>query len=158
MKYWLFKSEPSVFGIDHLAKAKQQTAAWDGVRNYQARNFMRDDMKVDDLGFFYHSSCDVPGIVGVVRVVREAYPDKTAFQKGHHHFDPDSDPKNPRWLMVDVRLEQRFARVVALEQLRAHANGALQDLLILKRGNRLSITPLTAEQWQFILSLADANR
>jgi len=126
MKYWLLKSEPSAFSIDDLAKAKQKTSAWDGVRNYQARNFIRDDMKKGDRGFFYHSSCDVPGIAGTISIAREAYPDVTAFKKGHHHFDADSDPENPRWYMVDVRLETKFERVVTLDELRKHANDKLK--------------------------------
>ena len=157
MNYWLLKSEPDTFGIDHLAKAKAKTAAWDGVRNYQARNFIRDGMKEGDLAFFYHSSCDVPGVAGVVSVVREAYPDATAFKKGHHHFDADSDPKNPRWFVVDVRLERKFQRVVTLDELRKYANNKLKDLLILKRGNRLSVTPVTKSEWQFIASLSDTQ-
>ena len=156
MKYWLLKSEPATFGIDDLGKAKQRTASWDGVRNYQARNFIRDEMRVGDQAFFYHSSCDVPGVAGIVRVVREAYPDATAFQRSHHHYDPDSDPKNPRWFMMDVRLERKFSRVVTLDELRNHATGKLQDMLVLKRGNRLSITPVTETEWQFIESLVDA--
>ena len=156
MKYWLLKSEPSTFGIDDLAKSKGKTAAWDGVRNYQARNFLRDDMKKGDLAFFYHSSCEVPGIAGVVSVVRDAYPDATAFKKGHHHYDEGSDPKNPRWYVVDVRLDRKFARVVTLDELRKHAD-KLKDLLILKRGNRLSVTPVTKSDWQFILSLVEVQ-
>jgi predicted RNA-binding protein with PUA-like domain len=141
MKYWLFKSEPGTFGIDHLAKAKRQTAAWDGVRNYQARNFIRDEMQKGDQALFYHSSCDVPGVAGVISIVRGAYPDAT----------------NPRWYMVDVRLDRKFDRVVALDELRDHAGGKLKDLVVLKRGNRLSITPVTKSEWQFILTLADAQ-
>jgi predicted RNA-binding protein with PUA-like domain len=157
MKYWLLKSEPSAFGIDDLAKAKLRTAAWDGVRNYQARNFIRDDMKKGDQGFFYHSSCDVPGIAGTISVVREAYPDTTAFEKGHHHFDADSDPGNPRWYMVDVRLERKFDRIITLDELRKHTKTRLKDLIVLKRGNRLSITPVTKDEWQFILSLTTSR-
>ena len=157
MNYWLLKSEPSSFSIDDLRKAKDKTAAWDGVRNYQARNFIRDVMKKGDQAFFYHSSCDEPGIVGAVTIARAAYPDTTAFQKGHHHYDEDSDPSAPRWFMMDVKLQRAFPRVITLEELRKNANpkvnGALKDLLILKRGNRLSVTPVTTEQWQFILSL-----
>ncbi|HYM35269.1 MAG TPA: EVE domain-containing protein, partial [Steroidobacteraceae bacterium] len=99
MKYWLLKSEPSTFGIDALAKAKQKTAAWDGVRNFQARNFIRDEIKKGDQAFFYHSSCDEVGVAGIVSVVSDAYPDATAFQKGHDHYDADSDRKNPRWFV-----------------------------------------------------------
>jgi predicted RNA-binding protein with PUA-like domain len=155
MNYWLMKSEPETFGIDDLAAAKRRTSAWDGVRNYQARNYIRDGMKKGDQAFFYHSSCDVPGIVGIVSIVSEAYPDPTAFKKGHDHYDADSDPKNPRWWMVDVRLERKFDRVVTLDELRNHIDDKLKDLVILKRGNRLSITPVTKSEWQFILSLAD---
>lgn len=157
MNYWLFKSEPSAFSIDDLARAPRKTSCWDGVRNYQARNFMRDAMKKGDLGFFYHSSCEVPGIAGTISVVREAYPDATAFEKGHRHYDADSDPGNPRWLMVDVKLERKFDRVITLDELRKHANGKLKELIVLRRGNRLSITPVTKSEWQFILSLADAK-
>ena len=155
MNYWLLKSEPSSFSIDDLAKANRQTSAWDGVRNYQARNFIRDSMKKGDQAFFYHSSCDVPGIAGIANIVKEAYPDSTAFDSAHHHFDADSDPTNPRWFMVDVRLDTKFSRVVTLDELRKHANGKLKELIVLKRGNRLSITPVTKAEWQFILSLAN---
>lgn len=157
MKYWLFKSEPSTFGIDDLAKAKRKTTAWDGVRNYQARNSIRDDIKKGDQGFFYHSSCDVPGIAGVFTIAREAYPDATAFDKGHDHFDADSDAKNPRWYVVDVRLDRKFDRIVTLDELKAHAGDKLKDLVVLKRGNRLSVTPVTKSEWQFILTLADTK-
>jgi predicted RNA-binding protein with PUA-like domain len=156
MNYWLLKSEPSSFGIDDFAKLKQRTTGWDGVRNFQARNYLRA-MQTGDLGFFYHSSCDVPGIAGIVSVVRTAYPDKTAFDRKHHHYDPDSDSANPRWFAVDVRLERKFARVVSLDQLRAHADKKLRDMVVLKRGNRLSITPVTKTEWLFIVSLADAQ-
>lgn len=106
MNYWLMKSEPSTFGIDDLAKARNRTTGWDGVRNFQARNFLRDEMKKGDLAFFYHSSCDVPGIAGIVKVVREGYPDPSAFAKGDDHYDADSDPDKPRWYSVDVKLER----------------------------------------------------
>jgi predicted RNA-binding protein with PUA-like domain len=154
MNYWLMKSEPDVFGIDHLAKAKHQTSAWDGVRNFQARNFLKNDMKVGDLAFFYHSSCEVPGIVGIMKIVREGYPDKTAFDPKNDHYDPDSDPDKPRWYVVDVKFERKFDRVISLEELRSHATGKLKDMIVLKRGNRLSITPVTKGEWDFITSLA----
>lgn len=157
MNYWLLKTEPSSFGIDDLARAPRKTTSWDGVRNYQARNFIRDGMKKGDQGLFYHSSCETPGVAGIVSVVREAYPDATSFEKGHHHYDEDSDPTEPRWFMVDVRLERKFDGVITLDELRKHANGKLKDLIVLKRGNRLSITPVTKSEWQFILSLADAK-
>lgn len=154
MNYWLMKSEPSTFGIDHLARAKNRTTAWDGVRNYQARNFLRDQMKKGDLAFFYHSSCDVPGIAGIVKIVREGYPDRSAFDKKDDHYDPDSDPQNPRWYVVDVQLETTFDDIITLEVLREHSKGRLKDMLLLKRGNRLSITPVTKQEWTFINTLA----
>ncbi len=154
MNYWLMKIEPSTFSIDDLAKAPKRTTCWDGVRNYQVRNMMRDQFAVGDLAFMYHSSCEVPGVVGVMKVVSKGYPDTTAFDPKHAHYDPDSNPKDPRWYMVDVRLEQRFSRVISLDELRTHANGKLRELLILKRGNRLSITPVSTAEWRFICSLA----
>jgi predicted RNA-binding protein with PUA-like domain len=154
MAYWLMKSEPDVFGIDDLAKAEGKTTHWDGVRNFQARNFMRD-MRRGDLAFFYHSSCDEPGVAGVVTVVKEAYPDHTAFDEDDPHFDADSDPANPRWYMVDVKLERKFRRTVTLATLREHEKRALEGLTLLKRGNRLSITPVGAAHWKFILDLAE---
>ena len=153
MNYWLMKSEPSTFGIDDLAKARNRTTGWDGVRNFQARNFMRDGMKKGDLAFFYHSSCEVPGIAGVVKVVREGYPDQTAFAKGDDHYDPDSDPDNPRWYSVDVQMQKKFDRVITLDELRTHEKGKLKNMIVLKRGNRLSITPVTKSEFEFITSL-----
>jgi predicted RNA-binding protein with PUA-like domain len=153
MNYWLMKSEPETFSIDSLAAARGKTAAWDGVRNYQARNFLRDQMKKGDLAFLYHSSCAVPGIAGTVSVTREGYPDHTAFDRAHEHYDPDSDAHQPRWYMVDVKLERKFARVITLEELRAHAGTRLKHMVLLKRGNRLSITPVSKDEWQFINAL-----
>lgn len=153
MKYWLMKSEPTTFGIDDLAKAPRRRSHWDGVRNYQVRNMLRDEMKKGDLAFFYHSSCEVPGIYGVARIVREGYPDPTAFDPRHAHFDPKSDPAAPTWYMVDVELVRRFATPVTLEKLKANAR-VLGDLLVLKRGNRLSIMPVTPAQWRKVLALA----
>jgi len=155
MAYWLMKSEPDVFGIDDLAKLKGKTTHWDGVRNFQARNFMRDGMRRGDLAFFYHSSCDEPGVVGVVQIVKEGYPDYTAFDKNDPHFDADSDPDKPRWYMVDVKLERKFRRTISLVTLREHEQRALKGLALLKRGNRLSITPVGAAHWKFILDLAE---
>ena len=154
MKYWLFKSEPDAFSIDALAAAPRRTSHWDGVRNFQARNMMRDGMKRGDLGFFYHSSCAEPGIVGIVKVVRDGSPDHTAFDAGSKYFDADSDPSSPRWFMVDVQLVRRFAQPVTLERLRRHTEGKLKDMLVLRRGNRLSITPVTEQEWKFINTLA----
>jgi predicted RNA-binding protein with PUA-like domain len=154
MSYWLMKSEPEVFGIDDLAKAKRKTTHWDGVRNFQARNFMRDRMRRGDRAFFYHSNCEEPGIVGIVKIVREGYPDSTAFDSGDAHFDPGSNRDNPRWYMVDVQLERKFRGSVALATLREHDKGALKGLALLKRGNRLSVMPVSAAHWKFIVDLA----
>jgi predicted RNA-binding protein with PUA-like domain len=153
MPHWLMKTEPSTFGIDHLAKAPKKTCRWDGVRNFQARNMLRDEMKRGDEAFLYHSSTDVPGIAGIVEIAKEGYPDPTAFERGHHHFDPDSDPAKPRWFMVDVRLKRKFSRSVTLEELRRHEKKQLKDMVLLRRGNRLSITPVSDAEWRFILSL-----
>lgn len=151
MNYWLFKSEPDCFSIDHLSKRPKQTSAWDGVRNFQARNFMRE-MKKGDLGFFYHSSCTPPGVVGIVEVVKEAYPDHTAFDVSEDHYDPASRPEKPRWYMVDVRLVERFPRLITLEELKNHP--ALAEMIINRRGNRLSITPVTKIEWNTIVKMA----
>ncbi len=153
MNYWLMKSEPETFGIDDLARAPRKTTHWDGVRNYQARNFMRDGMQRGDCAFFYHSNCPEPGIAGIVKIVKAGYPDHTAFDKRDAHYDPQSDPDNPRWYMVDVRLERKLGRIITLEELKKHSNGALAGLIVLKRGNRLSITPVSAEHWRFIVDL-----
>ena len=154
MSYWLMKSEPEVFGIDHLAKRPRKTTHWDGVRNYQARNFLRDGMRLGDLAFFYHSNCDEPAIVGIVEVVRAGYPDRTAFDAKDAHFDADSDPSEPRWFMVDVRLTRKLARPITLAELRNHSAGALKGLALLRRGNRLSVMPVSVAHWKFILGLA----
>ena len=154
MRHWLMKSEPDVFGIDDLAQLRRKTTHWDGVRNYQARNFLRDGMRVSDLSFFYHSNCDEPAIVGIVEVVRAGYPDHTAFDAKDAHFDPDSDPKQPRWFMVDVQLERKLARPITLAALREHSGGALKGLALLRRGNRLSVMPVSTAHWKFILGLA----
>jgi predicted RNA-binding protein with PUA-like domain len=153
MNHWLLKSEPSTFSIDALAALPRETTAWDGVRNYQARNMLRDSMKKGDFAFFYHSSCELPGIAGIVRVVKSGYPDETAFDRRHHHYDADSRRSDPRWYVVDVKLERKFKRVIALDALRKHAGSALADLILLRRGNRLSVTPVTQKDWDFILTL-----
>ena len=153
MAYWLMKSEPNVFGIDHLAACPDQTEPWDGVRNYQARNMMRDQMKVGDQVFFYHSNCNEPGIVGIMEVVKEGYPDHTAFDPGQRYYDPKSDPENPRWFMVDVRYVRHLRRFINLKELKQYADGPLNGMPLLMRGNRLSVMPVTGEQWDFILSL-----
>jgi len=153
MRHWLMKTEPTTFGVEHLAAAPQRTTAWDGVRNYQARNMLRDEMKKGDQAFLYYSSCEVPGIVAIMQIVKEGYPDPTAFDRKHHHYDPGSDPQLPRWYMVDVQLKRRLARTITLEELRAHARKELKGMVLLRRGNRLSVTPVDAAQWKFILTL-----
>jgi predicted RNA-binding protein with PUA-like domain len=153
MNYWLFKSEPDTFGVDHLAKRPKKTAAWDGVRNYQARNTLRDSMKKGDLGFFYHSSCDVPAIVGLVEIVKEGYPDATAFDPKDDHYDADSQRDAPRWYVVDVKLKRKLARAITLDELRTYADKKLKDFVLLKRGNRLSVMPVSKQDWDFILTL-----
>jgi predicted RNA-binding protein with PUA-like domain len=151
MNYWLIKSEPSSFSIDDLARAPRKTTAWDGVRNYQARNMLRDQMRKGDQAFFYHSSCDVPGVAGVVEVVRTGYPDVTAFDPKDDHYDPESKRDDPRWFMVDVRLVRKLARVITLDELRAVRG--LSGMQLLKRGNRLSVMPVSAREWQLVLDL-----
>jgi predicted RNA-binding protein with PUA-like domain len=153
MHYWLMKTEPSAFGIEQLAAAPRRTTAWDGVRNYQARNMLRDEMRRGDQAFLYYSSCEVPGIVAVMEIVREGYPDPTAFDRRDPHYDPGSDRHDPRWFMVDVRLKRRLARTIALAELRAHAAGELKGLALLRPGNRLSITPVSSAHWKYILAL-----
>ena len=150
MRYWLMKSEPDVFGIDDLANAPKKTTAWWGVRNYQARNFMRDDMRVGDRAFFYHSSCPEPGIAGIVRVSRRAYPDETQFDPKSEYFDPKSTREAPRWLNVDVTLVRKTP-LLGIQALRSHPQ--LQSMRVLQRGNRLSITPVQPDEWAFILGL-----
>ena len=146
-RYWLMKSEPSVVGIDHVLAMKNQTVDWWGVRNYQARNFMRDQMTVGDKVFFYHSSCPEPGIAGLAEVVKKAYPDRTQFDPKSPYFDPKSTPENPRWVNVDVRITKK-TRLVGLDELRAAPQ--LANMRILQKGNRLSITPIDPAEWKFI--------
>lgn len=151
MKYWLMKSEPTDFSIDDLEKSK--TIDWYGIRNYQARNFMRDDMSLGDQAFFYHSNCKTPGIVGIMEVCKLAYPDKLQFIKGHKYFDPKSDPANPRWLNVDVKFVKK-TKLLGLQDIRTYND--LKNMKILQRGNRLSITPVTPEEWDFINQLLNS--
>lgn len=153
MRYWLMKSEPSEFSIDDLRRRPRRTEPWDGVRNYQARNMMRDEMKVGDQVFFYHSNCEQPGIYGIMEVASAPYPDLTAFDPDDKHYDPKSDPDKPRWILVDVKFVSRFKRPTLLSELRACK--ALGDMQILQRGNRLSITPVTKKQWDIILGMHD---
>ena len=151
MNYWLMKSEPDAFSIDDLYRRPNQTEHWDGVRNYQARNMMRDDMKIGDQIFFYHSNCKLPGIVGIAEVVKESYPDFTAFDPKDKHFDPKSNPDNPTWFMVDVRFVRKLKRTISLQELKQKPE--LSDLALVRRGNRLSIMPVGEQQWAIILKL-----
>lgn len=151
MTHWLMKSEPEEFSIDDLAARGREP--WTGVRNYQARNFMRDAMRVGDGVFFYHSNCAVPGIVGTARVASAAYADPTQFDPQSDYFDPKSSPEAPRWQMVDVAFERKLPRTISLDELRRHA-AALGDFPLLARGNRLSVLPVTCAQWDSILALA----
>ena len=153
MQSWLMKTEPGSFSVEDLAAAPRHTTPWDGVRNYQARNMLRDQMRRGDHAFLYYSSCAVPGIVAILRVAKVGYPDPTAFDRRTPHYVPGSDPRQPRWFMVDVALERRLARAITLEQLRAHASKELKGMLLLRSGNRLSVTPVSAAHWKFILSL-----
>lgn len=153
MRHWLMKSEPDVFSVDDLAASPGRRTYWDGVRNYQARNYMRDEMKRGDLAFFYHSNCEEPAIVGIMKVVKEGYPDHTAFDPKDPHYDPASTPDAPRWFMVDVKLERKLRRPITLAELKAHADGELAGFKLLARGNRLSVLPVSDEHWDFILGL-----
>jgi predicted RNA-binding protein with PUA-like domain len=152
MKYWLIKSEPDAFSIDDLKNAKGKKEHWDGVRNYQARNFMRDEMSKGDPVFFYHSNCKEPGIVGLAEVVSGAYPDHTAFDSNQKYFDPKSDPENPRWLMVDIRYKRTLRRLISLAEIKEHSE-RLEGFPLIRRGNRLSVMPVDKKHWDFILSL-----
>ena len=148
MQYWLMKSEPDVYGIDHLYKEKRKTDHWDGIRNYQARNFMRDQMGKGDLAFFYHSNCDEPGVVGIMEIVKQAYVDHTQFDAQEKYHDPKSSQDNPRWLMVDVKFKEKFDDTITLKSLKA--NPKLQDMRLVQKGNRLSIMPVTKKEWDII--------
>jgi len=149
MHYWLMKSEPDAFSIDDLERAG--TEPWTGVRNYQARNFMRDGMKPGDGVLFYHSSCAEPGVVGVAEVVADAYPDPTQFDRKSDYFDAASSPENPRWMMVDVAFRRKLKRTITLTELKQQPK--LDGFALLQRGNRLSVLPVTKAQWSAILAL-----
>jgi predicted RNA-binding protein with PUA-like domain len=149
MNYWLMKSEPDTFSIDDLKRKKYE--AWDGVRNYQARNFMRDDMRVGDGVFFYHSNCAEPGIAGLAEVATDAYPDPSQFDPKSKYFDPGSSRDNPRWMLVDVKFAKKLKRVITLDELKNHK--ALADMRLLRKGNRLSVMPVEAADWKYILGL-----
>jgi predicted RNA-binding protein with PUA-like domain len=150
-RYWLMKSEPESFSFDDLWRAPKRTTCWDGVRNHQARNFMRDEMRVGDGVLFYHSSADPAGVAGIAEVSRGAYPDPTAFDASDAHYDPKSRADAPTWLMVDVRAVKRFPHFVTLDDLRAEPG--LADMQALRRGNRLSITPVTPAEWALVCRL-----
>jgi len=152
MNYWLIKSEPEAFSIDDLKNAPGKREHWDGIRNYQARNFIRDDMEKGDLAFFYHSNCAQPGIVGVCEIVSDAYPDHTQFDSNSRYFDAKSDPDQPRWLMRDVKYRRKTRRLISLSELKNHAE-RLEKFPLIQRGNRLSIMPVSKKHWDFILSL-----
>ena len=155
MNCWLMKSEPDVFGIAHLAKSPQRTASWTGVRNYQVRNLLRDEIKKKDLALFYHSSCPEPGVYGVMEVSGAAHPDLSQFDPNDEYYDAKSTREDPRWYAVDVTLTEVFEHPVLLQELRDSA--ALRTLQILRRGNRLSITPVSAAEWNAVLKLAHAG-
>jgi predicted RNA-binding protein with PUA-like domain len=154
MNYWLMKSEPGTFSIDDLERVDQEP--WDGVRNYQARNFMRDDMRVGDKVFFYHSNCEVPGIVGIARVASEAYPDPTQFDPKDGHFDPKSSRDKPRWILVDIAFVRRLKRTIALAELKD--DPMLDGMPLVRKGNRLSVMPVEAAHFKHILGLEKAPR
>ncbi len=147
-KYWLVKSEPNNFSIDDLRKSKNQTTCWDGVRNYQARNYLRDEMKKGELVLFYHSSSDLLAVVGICEVVNEGYPDHTQFDSDNDHYDPKADPKNPAWFMVDVKFVKEFSTPVTLEEIKL--NPKLINMKLIARGNRLSVMPVTKEEFDEI--------
>lgn len=154
MAYWLMKSEPDVFSIDHLRERPKRTAPWDGVRNFQARNHMRD-MNKGDLVFFYHSSCPVPGIAGIAEIVREAYPDFTSWDPKSDYYDARSTPEKPYWYMVDVRWRRKLKHLIALDELRL--NPRLKNMRLLARGNRLSVMPVAEVEWKAILKMEEAT-
>jgi predicted RNA-binding protein with PUA-like domain len=153
MNFWLMKSEPDEFSIEDLAKAPKKTTSWFGVRNYVARNFMRDSMCVGDGVLFYHSSCEIPGIAGFATVASKPYPDASQFDRKSPYYDPKAKREEPRWMLVDVKLEKK-TRLMPLEEMRGYAE--LAGMITLKRGNRLSITPVTAAEWSFIRKRLDA--
>lgn len=155
MKYWLMKTEPESYSIDDLAKEKNKTTFWSGVRNYQARNFMRDDMKKGDLVLFYHSNANPPSIVGVAEVVKESYPDFTSWDENDHHYDPKSTEENPRWFMVDIKLKKKFPESLGRDQLTDVK--ALSGMELMRKGSRLSVQPVTKKEFDAILKLASVT-
>lgn len=153
MQYWLMKSEPDVFGIDDLKKVG--TEPWDGIRNYQARNLMRDDMKVGDGVLFYHSNAKPPGVVGVAEVASETYPDPTQFDPDNKYFDAKSKPDNPRWLLLEVKYVRHLPRMVSLAELKE--TPGLEEMMVTRKGMRLSIQPVTQAEWDIVLKIAEAG-
>jgi predicted RNA-binding protein with PUA-like domain len=152
-KYWLFKSEPNAYSFSDLLNEPDQTAEWDGVRNYQVRNFMRDEMKAGDGVLFYHSSTNPMAVVGTATIVREAYPDSTAWDSNSEHPDPRSTPDNPVWLMVDIKADKEFARPVTLPEVKQ--NPKLKEMLLVRKGMRLSIQPVTREEWDEVIAMGN---
>jgi len=150
-RYWLMKSEPDAFSIDDLSRVGVEP--WTGVRNYQARNFMRNGMRPGDGVLFYHSNCTPPGIVGTATVATDAYPDPTQFDKRSHYFDPKATHEEPRWFLVDVRFERKLSRIIPLDEIRAHADDLGEEFALTRRGSRLSVMPVSAAQWKLLLSL-----
>jgi predicted RNA-binding protein with PUA-like domain len=155
MRCWLMKSEPSVFSIDDLARAPNQTTSWDGVRNYQARNLLRDEIKLGDGVLFYHSSADPPAAVGTATIARAAYPDPSQWDPKSDYHDPDSAKDAPRWFVVDVKLDKKFPRAVTLPELRA--NPDLEGMVLLRKGSRLSVQPVTAAEWKTVCKMGQAR-
>jgi predicted RNA-binding protein with PUA-like domain len=149
MAYWLMKSEPDVYSIDNLAKDGREM--WDSIRNYQARNMMRDDMRIGDEIFFYHSNCKEPGVVGIMKVASEPYPDPVQFDKKSRYFDEKSSEDNPRWILVDVEFVRKLSRNITLTEIKAEKS--LEDMILTRRGNRLSIMPVEKKHWNKVLSL-----
>jgi len=152
MAYWLFKSEPTTFSIDDLIRSPKQTTHWNGIRNYQVRNMLRDDMQAGDLVFFYHSNATPPGIVGIMEIVKTGYPDDSAWDKKSHYFDAKSSIEKPLWYQVDVRFVKKFKTIISLDDIKK--NPQLSTMLIVRKGNRLSITPVSAKEWKIITSMA----
>ena len=151
IQYWLMKSEPETFSIEDLERCPKKTTGWEGVRNYQARNFMRDTMKVGDQVLFYHSSCKVPGVVGIAEVVKESYPDDTAWDKNSEYYDPKSTPENPRWYQVDIQLKKIFSKIITLTEIKKDPK--LQEMKVVQKGQRLSIQPVTRKDFEHIQAL-----
>ena len=154
-RYWLMKSEPEVYSIDELEQ--EGRAEWDGVRNYQARNFMRDEMAIGDLVLYYHSNAKPPGVVGIARVASDSYPDPTAFDETSKYFDKKSDPDDPRWWLVDIEFVEKLPRMVTLDELKAEADGALDGMLVVRRGQRLSVQPVDKAHFRHVLRMGGAK-